>query len=395
MTEKNILIGNIIINNLLCKSPQFINRVIYNELFLLRNLESEHNIIFKKFHNIDIIEKEIKLNQLIGKIGIHNDKVHLIYNLKYLAGVFYYNNSYISYNFIKDIKYNDLQKVLFRFRRINYINRLTYFISNALLNLQKEFFITENELKIKLVLLKNLRDYILHYYNFDVDISLISRFIKNKIFLTTTGKKIPLTFLCSNKRFVYTTSLADFFYKESKLILNKKIKKPFSDEKISNILREKYKIEISRRQIANYRKLMGIKSIKDRKIMDSYIPEQYKFSPFYKLTRENVKKYCVDSAGVYEIHFINEVKVYNNKPNTLIYIGASKNLKKRLLTHFNGKNKILQNYIQEKRCKFRFLLLKKDYRNVETILLLNFTKIYSKKPYCNSLLTKNKGSDKK
>jgi len=97
--------------------------------------------------------------------------------------------------------------------------------------------------------------------------STISRIISNKYMQTDFGL-LPFKSFFSTK---LSSENGDVSVERVKhlireIIDNEDKKKPLSDEKISRILKEKYKINIARRTVAKYREEMNIPSSKDRKI---------------------------------------------------------------------------------------------------------------------------------
>ncbi len=384
MAIKKSMIGNIILNNLLIKNPNFLNKMC------LLNLESiKKDISFIPFYNTSMNSMpKIQNKKLWGQINIGvNQTLYFTYFEKYIRGLFYFKNNFLTYNFVSSIQDIKLKPVLFRLRRINYINLITYFIIQTILNLQKKFFISNNYSDITIITLSQLSKKIYDFYKFNIDKSTLSRFVKNKFLFTPDNKIIDLKNLYANKKFVITTLLNKYFRYESKMILTNKFLTPASDKEIESVMKNKFNLTISRRQITNYRKFMGIPNKYNRTITDFYIPDNYKFAPFLDFSKDIVKNHITPQPGIYEIHLSNEVILYNNKPHTLIYIGSTKNLRIRLLSHLSKKDSALQKIISSKKCKFR-IMNTNNYREFEYILLKKFILLYFNKPYCNKLLIK-------
>lgn len=382
---KSRMIGNIIISSLIEKTPAYLYNFVKRNIAKIENKEYYAKLVFQEFADVSKIKNNFR--EIIAVIkNVKNFQLLLHYNYKYLNGIFLFNNRHITPELIKNILDKEFNLILYKLRRINYLNNIVFTILCSLLNLQKEYFLTGNELKLKPILLNEIEDYIKNYYKIDIDKSLISRFIKNKTLIDLRGEEIPLTHLCCNKRFVYMKYLDYYFKKEGEKLLIKQITRPLSDLEISKYLLSRYGIKISRRQITKYRNILGIDNSFKRVIIHNYVPEHFSFSPFYSLTKRNVRKYTLNFPGLYEIHLVDEVVNYNNKYNSVIYIGSTKNIRKRLSEHLYSKNKLLKSIILNKKCKFRFILDFKNYRLKERILLMRFYKKYKTIPVCNKLI---------
>lgn len=382
---KSRMIGNIIISNLIEKTPAYLYNFAKRSIIKIENRNYYSRLDFKKFADISKIRNNFREIIAIIKI-VRNYQLLLQYNYKYLNGIFLFDNQHITPELIKNISEKKLNLILYKLRRINYLNNIVFTILCALLNLQKEYFLTCNALKLKPIPLNEIESYIKEYYKVDIDKSLISRFIKNKSLIDLRGEEIPLTHLCCNKRFVYMKYLDYYFKKEGEKLLIKQIRRPLSDLKISRYLLSKHGIKISRRQVTEYRNMLGVENSFKRVVIHNYVPEHYSFSPFYAFSKRSIRKYILNFPGIYEIHLADDVVNYNNKYNSVIYIGSTKNLRKRLSEHLNSKNKLLKNIILNKKCKFRFIMDFRNYKLKENLLLIKFYKRYKTIPLCNKLI---------
>ena len=137
----------------------------------------------------------------------------------------------------------------------------TLFITmQAIMNYQKEYFITGDERKIKPMILKDIANEI------EMDISTISRVANSKYVDTPYGTKLLKEFFSESMK---TTSGEEISTIEIKKILEKIIskenkRKPETDEKLVKLLNEKgYKI--ARRTVAKYREQLNIPVARLRK----------------------------------------------------------------------------------------------------------------------------------
>lgn len=130
----------------------------------------------------------------------------------------------------------------------------------AIMDFQKEYFLSGDETKIKPMILKDIADKI------GMDISTVSRVANSKYVNTPYG-----TFLIKD---LFSESLTneegeEVSTREIKRILQDVVaeedkKKPMTDEKLMGILREKG-YPIARRTIAKYREQLGIPVARLRK----------------------------------------------------------------------------------------------------------------------------------
>ena len=123
----------------------------------------------------------------------------------------------------------------------------------AIVEYQRKFFTTLDERDLKPMIIKNISDMI------QMDISTVSRVISSKFVQTDVGI-YPLKFFFSES--ISTTDGKQVSNKAVKLMLKKIIQeepknKPYSDEKIEEIFKQRGYI-LARRTIAKYRKQMNI-----------------------------------------------------------------------------------------------------------------------------------------
>jgi RNA polymerase sigma-54 factor len=124
---------------------------------------------------------------------------------------------------------------------------------NAILEFQKEFFLTGDESKLKPMILKDIAE------KTGFDISTISRVINSKYIQTDFGI-YPLKYFFSEA--MQTTSGEEVSSREIKsaiieLVENEDKKKPLTDDALTKALTEKgYKI--ARRTVAKYREQLNI-----------------------------------------------------------------------------------------------------------------------------------------
>ena len=137
----------------------------------------------------------------------------------------------------------------------------TLFITmQAIMNYQKEYFITGDERKIKPMILKDIANEI------EMDISTISRVANSKYVDTPYGTKLLKEFFSESMKTTSGEEISTIEIKKilEEIIFNENKRKPETDEKLVKLLNEKgYKI--ARRTVAKYREQLNIPVARLRK----------------------------------------------------------------------------------------------------------------------------------
>ena len=131
---------------------------------------------------------------------------------------------------------------------------------NAIMQYQKEYFLTGDERKLKPMILKDIADEI------EMDVSTVSRVANSKYVDTPYGTKLIKAFFSESMK---NEQGEDISTREIKKILQTEIekedkKKPLTDEKLSQLLKEKGYL-IARRTVAKYREQLDIPVARLRK----------------------------------------------------------------------------------------------------------------------------------
>ena len=137
----------------------------------------------------------------------------------------------------------------------------TLFITmNAIMHHQKEYFLTGDEQKLKPMILKNIADEIA------MDVSTVSRVANSKYVDTPYGTKLIKEFFSESMK---NDKGEDVSTREIKnilenIILEEDKKKPYTDDKLAEILKNKG-YPIARRTIAKYREQLEVPVARLRK----------------------------------------------------------------------------------------------------------------------------------
>lgn len=124
---------------------------------------------------------------------------------------------------------------------------------NAIMDFQRQYFLTGDETKLKPMILKDIADIV------NLDISTISRVANSKYVQTPFGTFLLKSFFSESMQ---TESGEEVSTREIKKILSECIEnedksKPYTDEKLTSILKEKG-YNIARRTVAKYREQLNI-----------------------------------------------------------------------------------------------------------------------------------------
>lgn len=153
-----------------------------------------------------------------------------------------------------DLLNDDIKNVLYCIQARNSIFRK---VINAIMEIQKEYFLTGNLFDIVPMKLETISN------KTGMDVSIISRSLKDK-FIETPHRTIDASFLLSENLYGVSdkrlyTIIVDIIQDEDK-------KNPFSDIKIKELISDKYSINIVRESVRNYRERLNIPNSFQRKV---------------------------------------------------------------------------------------------------------------------------------
>jgi len=141
-------------------------------------------------------------------------------------------------------------------------------------------------------------------------------------------------------------------------------------------------VYLSVRTICNCRELLNIPNYKARNIY--YYENEISFSNLIKISKKYLHKIPTE-AGVYEISISSKIDYQNHRSN-IIYIGCSKNLRKRIADYSGTKfkNNRLKYFTNNYNVFVRFCS-NENYSILEKKFLKNFMNIYGELPKANSI----------
>ncbi len=131
---------------------------------------------------------------------------------------------------------------------------------NAIMHYQKEYFLTGDEQKLRPMILKDIADKI------EMDVSTVSRVANSKYVSTPYGTKLIKEFFSESMTNAEGESVSTTEIKKilEKVIQEENKRKPYTDDKLAQILKEKG-YPIARRTVAKYREQLGLPVARLRK----------------------------------------------------------------------------------------------------------------------------------
>ncbi|MDZ7819466.1 MAG: GIY-YIG nuclease family protein [Aliarcobacter sp.] len=335
-------------NNLYLASP-----------LLFRN-EIIKNIISKSWFKKACKENKIKIILLSKNISTSKKYYVINKSSKYLFDKY----SMIQFRFEK-LENNNHLKLL----NINLRNETLFNVINYLISIQSKFLETKH---YKDLLQFERKDFIKMYqekYNKYLDLSIFSKILNYCHFKIET-KEYKIIDLFPSKLLFHSILIRE--------IINKYIN-IHSDDLISKKLKEKYKINISRRKV-NY--------IRNKYLILNKNKQQHihkEFTSYEILSKINLRFLKYKQKGIYELSSKRICEYPYMKIETL-YIGSTNNLRKRLLSYTSiekGHNKNMESFFRDLDILYFRVLKTRLYKEYEKHFIDLFIKDYGSLPILN------------
>lgn len=288
-----------------------------------------------------------------------------------------FNKIYLNDKFFDTKRHLDQRysSFLFRLRRISSRNGLTHRILKGIIEHQKKFLETGNP--IDLVPFSQVQ--------LPIDNSWASRLVNRLSIITPSGEEKPLKWFFQTQKDINKRLIKQLLDKENEDIESGRQKKPLTDNQIRTKLESEYGVRLSRHSIGLCRKVMGIPPVKRRLSGYKYPPLSMNFSMLYPLVLEEVLRNAPSSPGIYEFRLKVKEMEYPNGKTQVIYIGSTRNIRKRLREHLakNSKNGHIKDFLKKFGCSFRHIQLSKNWKEEEGKLYNLFFTTYGAQPKCN------------
>jgi RNA polymerase sigma-54 factor len=294
----------------------------------------------------------------------------------------------------------ELAGVLRRLRLINTRNRLTHTLMQAVLASQAAYLrsgqaltllpLTQAEISVRLRSESNL--------SVIADPGRISRLVRVLSIALPNGETVPLRGLFPKPRQVHCHFVDHVIKKEKAWILEGVLQEPLTDEAIAAILKREYGIHLLRRTVANIRHDLAIPDCRSRSQRMNYLAATEGFSALLPLTPQALRTAVPAQPGVYEIRAALGAPANETKeewlekcappgPHSVIYIGSTGDLRKRLGDHLRGSsdNVLLYNHLADGAARVRFRLVSEGCRRAERDLYRVFCETFGTPPLCNRM----------
>ncbi len=303
----------------------------------------------------------------------------------------------------------ELAGVLRRLRLINTRNRLTHALMQAVLVSQAAYLrsgqalallpMTQAEISTRLRLESNL--------SVVADPGRISRLVRVLSIALPNGETVPMGGLFPKPRQVHCHFVDHVIKMEKVWMLQEELREPLTDGAIVAILECEYGLRLLRRTVANIRHDLAIPDFRSRSQRMNYLAATEGFTALLPLTYQVLRTAVPAQSGVYEIRAAlgspaSEAKVQKTfvrapagwleksappGPHSVVYIGSTGDLRKRLGDHLRGSsdNVLLYNHLADGAARVRFRLVSEGWRWAERDLYRVFCETFGTPPLCNRM----------
>jgi DNA-directed RNA polymerase specialized sigma subunit, sigma54 homolog len=402
MEEQNKLVGKIILSNFLEYGVErfitFVNDVEESPLY--KRLVEEGIIVPTLLPDVKVLRQKnapvLAKAGVVAKIGKGVD-FSIYYTMREFSMEYQLDKEKLrrSMNNLKLTEKKDISRLLNKLRRINTRNLLVHKILKGVVEHQRNYFESNNELDLKPLTRAELARLISdseegnHSFDFIIDASRMSRAMHGLSLITPKGKEVPLRLFFASRKDMVKRCVRAILNREKDDICSGQSTKPYTDEELSYKLNEEYGLLITRRGVTYCRRELGVLPYLERNGYE-YRTLLANFSQIYPFTTLSVESNSPMSPGVYELRLDGDGIEYPTGCSPLFYIGSAKNLRKRLLSHLSlsSKNGGIKRFAEEKSCVFRYLQLPRRWTQEEKRLYNLFISTYGDSPLYNHISPK-------
>lgn len=273
----------------------------------------------------------------------------------------------------------EIGRFLHRLRRVSSRNKLTHRILTETLKYQRKYLSSNNPIDMLPFSRVSLAN------KLNISLSWISRVTKGMTIIIPNGQEKALSFFFPSDAEINKFRIKELLDREQESLEVGKINRPLSDDEISIELEKKYGLCISRWAVNKCRKALGIPIAKRRITSYKYPPISLNYSISNSLTIQSVNDNVPFKPGIYEISLKRQIIQYQKGRTEVIYMGSTKNLKKRLREHVgpSSKNDTIRAFLKKHSCLFRYVIMQKNWRKEEVRLYNLFVDTYGEAPKCN------------
>ena len=294
----------------------------------------------------------------------------------------------------------ELAGVLRRLRLINTRNRLTHALMQAVLASQAAYLRSGQALTLLPLTQAEISARLRSESGLSVvaDPGRISRLVRVLSIALPSSEVVPLGSLLPKPRQVHCHFVDHVIKNEKAWMLEGVLCEPLTDEAIAAILKREYGIRLLRRTVANIRRDLAIPDCRSRSQRMNYLAATEGFSTLVPLTPQALRTAVPAQPGVYEIRaaFASPMseakeewleKSVSPGPHSVVYIGSTGDLRKRLGDHLRGSsdNVLLYNHLSDGTARVRFRLVSEGWRWAERDLYRVFCETFGTPPLCNRM----------
>lgn len=313
-------------------------------------------------------DNKIKITYLSRNMVLNDSKNTFI---KYEKSTFYFPKQFLLKFTYSELEENNHLKLL----NINIKNETIFKVITFLGSLQRLFLKTNYYEHINKIDRKTFVEEYIKNFNSYLDVSILCKILNNVEYLNKNCR-YKLNYLIPRKSFLYSLFI--------KAIVNSDSYSLKGDSHISEILLSKYNIKISRRKICYIRNKYLIPKIQKKKIFNFYLHNEKLYDNKRLLNKYNISILENNTKGIYELSS-NKMKKYSYSQNNTLYIGSSKNIKKRLATYTkeNAHTKDIRNFFEKKEKIFFRIIKTINYKEFEMHFINAFIDTHGELPKLN------------
>lgn len=290
--------------------------------------------------------------------------------------------------------------LLRRLRLINTRNRLTHALMQTVLALQAAYLRSGQALTLLPLTQAEISARLRSEPTLAVvaDPGRVSRLVRVLSIALPNGDTVPVNRLFPKPRQVHCHFVDHVIKREKAWMLQGVLWEPLTDAAIATILKHEYGLRLSQRTVTNIRHDLAIPNGRSRSQRMNYLAATEGFSTLLPLTPQALRTAIPAQPGVYEIRASLNPPVSQAKagwleksappgPHSVVYIGSTVDLRKRLGDHLRGSsdNRLLHAHLANGAARVRFHLVSEGWRWAERDLYRVFCETFGTPPLCNRM----------
>lgn len=221
----------------------------------------------------------------------------------------------------------------------------------------------------------------------DADPSRVCRVLGSATVLVADDHEVELASLCPSLRDVHREHVRDLLRREQARMVAGEIEGRLTDTRIAAEISGQCACPVSRRTVAYIREELGIPNHRERARRGCYLTVTAGFGALLPCTSAAIADRVPAKPGVYEIRLSSGVVEYPTGACSIIYVGSSNRLRKRLLDQVrgDGHNPLLASHLATGRVQVRYTVLRREWREFERLVYDQFGATFGAPPACNRM----------